>query len=295
MTIPYPKGHIMQLYSHQNIKTNGVNLHVVMAGPESGPLVILLHGFPEFWYEWRHQIDALAEQGYRVWAPDQRGYNLSDKPQGIAAYALNELAKDVIGLIEVAGEQETILVGHDWGAVVSWWTANNYPEKIKKLVIINVPHHAVFIRYARQHPSQLLKSWYMFFFQIPWLPEQIFTANNFKALTDAVQGTAQPGAYTDEDMVEYRKAWAQPGAITGMVNWYRALFQLRPDLDRSPRITVPMLLIWGKKDHVLEATMAEESIRLCDDGKLVFLENATHWVPHDEPERVNQLLIEFFS
>ncbi|MBZ0298001.1 MAG: alpha/beta hydrolase [Anaerolineae bacterium] len=284
----------MQPYDHLYIQTNGIQLHVVQSGPEDGKPVILLHGFPEFWYGWRHQIDALAAAGYRVWAPDQRGYNLSDKPEGIAAYNLDKLAADVIGLIDAMGHERVRLIGHDWGAAVAWWTANKFPERLEKLVILNVPHHAVFQNYLRTHASQLRKSWYVFAMQIPWLPEQMMQTNNFQAMSSAIRSSARPGTFSDEDMIEYRQAWAQPHALTSMMNWYRAVIQQPPASLPSPRITVPTLIIWGKHDAFLEAAMAEESVRLCEDGKLVFLDT-THWVQHETPEQVNQLILDFFQ
>ncbi len=158
---------------HTTIFTNGVNLHVVQAGPEDGQLIILLHGFPEFWYGWQAQIDFLAAKGYRVWIPDQRGYNLSDKPQGIDAYNQPVLADDVAGLIEAAGREKCVLIGHDWGAAVAWWTAMKYPEKLEKLVIMNVPHPIVSARTIGKDWEQTRKSWYIFAFQLPWLPEKL--------------------------------------------------------------------------------------------------------------------------
>ena len=283
----------VQVYDHAYIETNGITLHVVQAGPQDGPLVILLHGFPEFWYGWRKQIDALAAQGFRVWAPDQRGYNLSDKPQGIAAYNLDELAADVIGLIDAAGVEKAFLVGHDWGAAVTWWTANKYPERLEKIVILNVPHHAVMRRYMLENPSQLRRSWYIFAIQLPWLPEQSLSADNFNGLARSIRRVGRPDAFSDEEIVEYRRAWSQPGAITAMLNWYRAIIQKPPQRLPSPRITVPTLIIWGRQDAMLEQEMAQLSVELCDDGRLVFIDEATHWVQHEEAERVNQLISDF--
>src|SRR5689334_19978465 len=205
-------------YHHALIKTNRVNLHVVQAGPKDGELVVLLHGFPDFWYGWRKQIDFLAEQGYWVWAPDQRGYNISEEPNGIAAYNLNELAADVIGLIDAAGRETAILVGHDLGAGVGWWMACKYPERLSKMAILNVPHHTVFRQMLRSNWTQIQKSWYFLFFQLPIIPETLIGLLS-AAFARGMQASAQPGAFTDADMVEYQKAWAQPGARTGMINW----------------------------------------------------------------------------
>ncbi len=280
-------------YDHALIKTNSVNLHVVQAGPEDGPLVILLHGFPEFWYGWRRQIDFLAEQGYRVWAPDQRGYNISEKPNGIAAYSLNQLSADVVGLIDAAGRDKVMLVGHDWGAAVAWWTACKYPQRLDKLVILNVPHQNVFRKTVTTDREQTMRSWYMGFFQIPFIPEALMGVMS-EALARGMQSSSKPGAFTDADMVEYRKAWAQPGALKSMINWYRSIVQ-QPVKSPDPRVKVPTLILWGKKDAYLKWEMAQASVELCDNGKLIYFEDTTHWIQHEEPDRVNQLMTEFFK
>ena len=281
--------------THSTIKTNGVNLHVVQAGPEDGQPVILLHGFPEFWYCWRHQIDSLALHGYRVIVPDQRGYNLSDKPAGIAAYNLDELAADVIGLIDSAGHEKVHLVGHDWGGAVAWWVANKYPERLEKLIVLNIPHHAVMRQALNKDWEQRRKSWYMFAMQIPWLPERMAARGNYRSLAQALLGSSKPGAFAEADLEKYREAWSQPGALSGMVNWYRAIFRVPPGRLDSPSITVPTLLIWGRHDVALGVEMAQPSIDLCDDGRLVLLDEASHWVQNDEPERVNALIGEFLG
>ena len=277
------------------IETNGISLHVVQAGPESGPLVILLHGFPEFWYGWRRQITYLATAGFRVWAPDQRGYNLSDKPDGIPAYNLDQLAADVVGLIDAAGRGKASLVGHDWGAAVAWWTAAKYPDRLERMVALNVPHGAVMQRQLRSNFSQLRKSWYMFVFQIPWLPEAVNRRHNWEMAVRALLGSSRAGAFSAADLDLYRQAWSQPGAFSAMVNWYRAAFRYPPSPAASSRITVPTLLIWGARDRFLGRELAQPSIDLCDDGRLVFIEKATHWVQHEEPERVNYLLHNFLN
>lgn len=282
-------------YEEHYIATNGINLHVIQAGPKDGPLVILLHGFPEFWYGWKHQIPYLARAGYRVWAPDQRGYNLSDKPKGVAAYDLDDLSDDIMGLIDAAGKEKAFLVAHDWGAGVAWWSANRYPERIERMVILNVPHHAVMERTIKSSLTQLRKSWYMFFFQLPWLPERLIRSNNWENGIRSLRESSQPGTFSEDDFRHYRNAWSQPHAFTSMINWYRAIMRKRPKSLPSPRISVPTLMIWGAQDEFLSREMAAKSIELCDEGRLVMIEEATHWVQHEEPERVNELIGEFFS
>ncbi len=275
---------------HQQISVNGINLHVVQDGPRAGQLVILLHGFPEFWYGWRRQIPYLAAAGYRVWAPDQRGYNLSDKPDGIAAYTLDELAADVIGLIDAAGHERAFVVGHDWGAAVAWWVAAKYPERVARMVVINVPHLSVMKAQVRRNFTQMRKSWYVLFFQLPWLPEKLARMGNWNAAVQSLRLSSHPGTFTDADLDTYRQAWSQPKAYTSMLNWYRAVLRKPLAAPATRRIKVPTLLIWGAQDRFLGREMAQPSIDLCDDGRLVFIEEATHWVQHEEADQVNELM-----
>ena len=277
----------------QIIHTNGINLHIVQEGPESGRLLILLHGFPEFWFGWRQQIPYLGEAGFRVWAPDQRGYNLSDKPAGAAAYAVDKLAHDVIGLIEAAGVEKASLVAHDWGAVVAWWAAAEFPDRFEKMVILNAPHGAVMRKHLRYNRIQRGRSRYMLFFQLPWLPDFLSRRNNWARAVQALQRTSCPGAFTVDDLDAYRQAWSQPGSFTAMLNWYRAAFRHPAPPPKNRRISVPTLLIWGAKDRFLGKEMAQPSIDRCEDGRLVIIEEASHWVQHDVPDQVNALIETF--
>ena len=279
----------------ERVETNGVRLHVARAGPEDGPLVILLHGFPEFWYGWRSQIGPLAGRGYRVWAPDQRGYNLSDKPTPVASYTLDALTEDVIGLIDAAGRERATLIGHDWGGIVAWWAALRYPDRLERVAILNAPHPAVMRRHAIRHPSQLLKSWYIAFFQLPRLPEAFLRRGDWKGLVRALGDTSRSGTFREADLELYRSAWSEPKALTSMIHWYRALVRHPPRPPEHLRIRVPSLLIWGARDHCLTRDLAASSASLCEDGRLVLIEEATHWVQHEEPVRVNRLLLDFLE
>ena len=287
-------------FEYTFLTTNGIRLHTIQAGPVDGQTVVLLHGFPEFWYGWRRQIEPLAAAGFRVVVPDQRGYNLSDKPKGTASYHIDTLADDITGLLDALGKEKAIVVGHDWGAAVAWHLATMHPERVEKLGILNVPHPAVMVQQLRGSLSQLRKSWYMFFFQIPWLPEWALGRKNARGAAELLRRSGKPGTFTEEDLDHYREAWSQPGALTAMINWYRAMiragfrqaFQSSPAL---PSIAVPTLMLWGKQDVALGAEMAQPSIDLCAEGSLVFFENATHWVQHDEAAAVTKLLLEFFS
>ncbi len=286
-----------QTLEHKMISTNGVNLHVVQAGHPDGELVILLHGFPEFWYGWRKQIEYLAAAGYWVWAPDQRGYNLSEKPRGLDQYKISTLAADVAGLIDAAGRAQAYVVGHDWGAAVAWMTAIRHAERVKKLAILNVPHPKIMLETVRSSPAQMLKSWYIGFFQLPIIPEVFSSAGDFYFSAQALLQTSKPGTFSDADITEYIRAWKQPGAFSSMINWYRAMGRRLDDgaFLNNPRVTVPTIIIWGAQDRFLQREMAQESTTLCDDARVIYFEDATHWVQHEKPNEVNALLSEFFS
>jgi pimeloyl-ACP methyl ester carboxylesterase len=275
--------------------TNGIHLHAVVAGPSEGKPVILLHGFPEFWRGWKKQIQPLASAGYRVLVPDQRGYNLSDKPKGMAAYTLDEAARDPVGLMDALGYERASFVGHDWGGVVAWWLGLLYPERLERLVILNAPHPAVFKRFLLLHPAQLVRSLYAAFFQIPGLPEAICRNNNWELVVNALRGTSRPGTFSDTDLDLYRQAWWKRDAFTNMLNWYRANFWEMPRFPDGDRIHVPVLVIWGAQDTALRRALAPLSADKCDNGRLVVLENATHWLQHEEPGEVNRLMLEFLS
>jgi epoxide hydrolase 4 len=292
------------------ILTNGIRLHVQTAGPEDGPLVLLLHGFPEFWYGWRNQIPSLARSGYFVVAPDQRGYNLSDRPNNLASYDIDNLSQDVIGLIDHFGREKAAIVGHDWGAAVAWHTAIHHPERVEKLAILNVPNPAAHARAFRTLiPRQLMRSWYIFFFQIPRLPEFLLRRRRAAAMRKMLTSTSKPGSFSEDDLVRYTEAWLrrpqnpnQTGAVTGMLNWYRAaartVFRKKPDgyqRGSRSRVTVPTLILWGERDVALIPELAQWSLEGCDNGRLVRFPDATHWIQHDEPERVNNLLLDFLK
>jgi len=278
---------------HSYIETNGIRLHVVQAGPKSGIPVVLLHGFPEFWYGWRNQIPALVEAGCRVIVPDQRGYNLSDKPTGAKNYDVYTLAKDILGLIDALGYEKVNLVGHDWGAVVSWVLANQYPERLHRLSIMNVPHPAVIRKFLTRDLEQIRRSWYVFFFQLPWIPEAGMKQNNWRGAERALRGSGKIHTFTNEDIEKYKEAWSQPGAMTAMINWYRAVIQHMPKMPEDPRIKVPTLMMWGMKDFALSHRMARPSMDYVDEGNLILFPEATHWVQHDAAAEVNHYLIDF--
>jgi epoxide hydrolase 4 len=276
------------------LRADTIELHAVAAGPPDGRLVVLLHGFPEFWYGWRRQIAPLAAAGLRVLVPDQRGYNLSDKPGGVAAYALDTLADDVLGLADALGRGRFAVVGHDWGGVVAWHLAARNPERVERAAVLNGPHPATVRAFMRAHPSQALRSWYAGFFQAPLLPEWTLGAADFAWLRASLDRTSRPGAFSDEDLRRYRAAWARPGALTAMLNWYRALPGFAGP-SPSGRIRVPVRVVWGDRDPFLDRGLVEAGLALCDRGEAFHLPEATHWVQHEEPEQVNRLLVEFLA
>lgn len=265
-----------------------IGLHLLEAGPAEGPPVILLHGFPETGWGWRHQIGALARAGFRVVVPDQRGYGGSDKPDGIGPYRLARLGGDVIALVESLG-RPAALVGHDWGGIVAWWVAGRHPERVARLAILNAPHPDTAWRVIRHDPAQLLRSWYVAAFQLPGLAEWWLARADHAALTRALLRTSRPGAFDPEDLARYREAWAEPGALAGMLGWYRALLRHRP--PSAGRVRVPTLLLWGRRDVALRPRFATESLALCDDGGIRWFDRATHWLQREEPEAVNEALL----
>ena len=290
------------LVKHRTETVNGINLHWVEAG--AGPLVVLLHGFPEFWYSWRNQIPALVEAGYRVVAPDMRGYNLSDKPEGYDSYLGRPLSDDIAALIEFCEADRATVVGHDWGGVVAWMVAMRHPEVLDKLVILNAPHPGAF-RKGGITPAQLIRSSYIFFFQTPYVPEIALSARNFTGLKWALRGGSQRvGAFSDEDLERYAEAFSQPGALSAALAYYRAFGRrmvasarqagVAPNGGVRPEVTATTLIIWGRNDPVLGQHTADPG-DLVPNRKLVFIDDASHFVQADAPEQVNELLIDFLN
>jgi pimeloyl-ACP methyl ester carboxylesterase len=270
-----------------------VKLHYVEAG--DGPLVILLHGFPEFWFGWRLQIAKLADAGFRVVAPDMRGYNLSSKPKGISAYSSAKLADDITGLIHELGADSAMVVGHDWGGTVAWTIAMNHPEVVDRLVILDAAHPRK-LQKGLFFPRQLVRSWYFFFFALPWLPELVIRAKRVRFFRRFLRD-ARP-EYTPEEMDRYVDAWSQPGALTAMIDYYRYSVFTPPWKAKAAIRTVsaPTLVIWGGRDRYLGPKLAEpEHDDVPNLDRVVRLPNASHWVHHDEADRVTELLVEFFS
>jgi pimeloyl-ACP methyl ester carboxylesterase len=269
-----------------------VTLHYVEAG--QGPLVLLLHGFPTFWFDWRRQIERLAAEGYRVVAPDLRGYNLSSRPGKVRDYAGEKLADDINGLIHELGADSAMLVGHDWGGTVAWTMAMNHPDAVDKLVILDAAHPRT-LQKGLFNPRQFVRSWYFFFFSLPWLPELVVGARNYRFFRRFLRD-ARPG-FTPAEMDRYIEAWSQPGATTGMIDYYRFSVRQSPLKAKAAikTISAPTLVIWGQKDRYLGQKLAEPSrADVPNLDRVERLPNASHWVHHDEADRVSELMIDFF-
>lgn len=273
---------------HEFIQVNGIRMHYATEG--EGPLLLLLHGFPETWYSWRHQIPALAKQ-FKVVAPDLRGYGETDKPEKISDYLPEVLANDIAGLIRGLGYEKAHIVGHDWGGGVAWQTALRHPEVVDRLSILNCPHPALFARALRNNFDQMKKSWYVFFFQLPYLPEFLFKLNSHKILKKLFRFSDRP--FKEEDAAVYEQSITKPGSFHAALNYYRAALK-----SPSPhkQISSPTLLIWGEKDIALgkELTYGMEPL-FSGSFHIEYIPNCSHWVQEEQPEKVNRLLTEFLK
>jgi epoxide hydrolase 4 len=258
-------------------------------------LILCLHGFPESALSWRYQIQPLAQAGYRVWAPDLRGYGGTTRPSGVKAYAIESLLEDVTGLLAAAETREAILVGHDWGGIIAWYYAMRYPDRLKALMILNAPHPACFERELR-HWRQLRRSWYMGMFQIPQLPEAVLSMRHGYVIGKIFDRMAIHRAHMPDDIVKlYREQACAPGALTAMLNYYRAALHgggaLRQHTLGYPTIKIPTLVMWGLQDHALDPHNLDELSRYVSNLTTVPLEDAGHFVHEDHPDQVTTQLI----
>jgi len=278
---------------HKYLITNTVCLHYVTQG--EGKLMLFLHGFPEFWYSWRYQIPEFA-QDYQVVAVDLRGYNDSNKPQGIKNYTVEKLERDILGLIQGLGYESCILVGHDWGGGIAWSFTHHYPDKIEKLIVMNCPHPARLVQVLQKSPRQILKSAYIAFFQLPLLPELLFQWNDYQLLADAFRKTTfDKNVFASEDLEHYKNAAAKPGALTAMLNYYRALPQSLSKQSYWQPLEMPTLLIWGEDDPFLGQELNDHLEAYVKNLQVKYIANCSHWVQQEKPGRVNQAMREFLS
>jgi len=266
---------------------NNVQLHIVTGGDPDAPLVILLHGHPDFWYGWRDQIGPLIEAGFRVVVPDQRGCNLSEAPEGIDAYRLSELSADVCELIHSEGQESAHVVGHDFGGFVAWNVALRQPSIVDRLGIINVPHPTVYRDTLKSSPQQIARSWYVWFYQVPKLPEWMLRRNGMDNMVASLEVTSNPGTFDEDTIERYRAAWRHTG-VHPRINWYRG-FRRSGSPPRNT-VTQPTLICWGEDDIALRPSMAEQSVDYCETGQLRMFPNASHWVHHEREEVTEELL-----
>jgi len=278
----------MGLLNHRFLDASGIRFHLAEQG--DGPLVLLLHGFPECWYSWRHQLPALAGAGFHAVAPDLRGYNLTDKPP--SGYDVDTLVADAERLIRALGADAAHVVGHDWGGIIAWLLAARRPEVVRSLAIMNAPHPTAFARYARSSPAQLIRSSYMFFFQLPWLPEWALTRAGASTIVSGLRRAAvRHDAFTDADLDIFREAWLRPGVARAAINYYRQLF--RNGLGRLPHdpVIVPTLVLWGEGDPVLPPAMNDHLGDWVRDLTYRPIPDCGHWTQQEQPELVNEQLL----
>ncbi len=288
--------------SFEYVRVNGIKIHCAFSG--EGKPVIFLHGFPECWYSWRHQISALSGRFLAI-APDMRGYNLSDKPSGVSSYRISELTSDVVGLIKHFGSEKAHIIGHDWGGAVAWSFAMLYPKMTDKLAVLNCPHPIAFIENLRKNPRQLRRSLYMFFFQIPKIPEALFRANDYYLIRRVFTDWAiNKSAFTEEDIRFLAQAAARPGALTGGINYYRAMFRDKSNIQlllaskrgEFPVVNSPTLIIWAERDKALGKELTygmEKYVR--GDLRTRYIPNCSHWVQQEQPVLVNEMLLDFLE
>ncbi|HYP56784.1 MAG TPA: alpha/beta hydrolase [Beijerinckia sp.] len=278
------------------IEANDLTFEVDECAPANGGaerLALCLHGFPESKFSWRFQLPLLAELGYRAWAPNLRGYGASSRPRNVKAYGIDHLVADVEGLIAASGATETLLVAHDWGAIIAWHCAMRRIRTLNRLVVMNVPHPTRFMEEIRINKTQRRKSWYVAFFQLPWIPESILTRNNAQRVADAFLNMAiDKRRFPAEALNHYRANAMIPGAMTAMINYYRAAFRAGPAVmaPLQNHVEIPTLILWGEEDAALEKSLVPGTERFVPDLMVRFLPNVSHWVQQEAPETVNALL-----
>jgi epoxide hydrolase 4 len=283
----------MKAYS-RTYQVNGIDLHIMEMGEKGHRIILFLHGFPEFWYGWQKQMEYFALKGFHVIVPDQRGYNLSSKPKGVLSYRITTLAEDIIQLIRATSTEKVYMVGHDWGGAVAWAVAYLHPGLLHKVIILNMPHPRVFRQTVRKDLRQMLKSWYIGFFQLSKIPEKVLAMYQYRMMQNSLLRTSLPGTFSLADLQQYRQAWQQPEALHSMINWYRAAMRYKNPFSLGfQQVEIPLLLIWGNKDKFLQPEMAQKSLRYCQNGRLHMMAEATHWLHHEKSKEINELIYQF--
>jgi epoxide hydrolase 4 len=269
---------------HHYADINGIRMHYVAAG--SGEPVLFLHGFPEFWYSWRHQLAALAPR-YRVIAPDLRGYN---ETEDRGPYDTDTLQQDVLELMKHLGESSAHVVANDWGGAIAWLLAIHHPEAVRSLAVCNVPHPAIMARAMRTNLRQLRRSWYIFAFQVPWLPQRAIAFLDYQWLARHLINDCRPGTFTRDDIRAYLAAWRRQG-LDGGINWYRALIRRPVRLPKPlPTIHIPTVMIWGEEDQFLGKELTRGTERCVSNLETHHLPHMSHWVQQEDPDSVNRIL-----
>lgn len=286
-----------KLGNHCYVQLKNVKLHYVEKGDKTKPLMLLVHGFPEFWYSWRHQIREFSKD-YWVVAVDMRGYADSEKPSGMKYYRMKYLLEDLKNLVEALGKEKVILVAHDWGGVIAWYFVMNYPQMVQSYIMMNAPHPVAFRKHLLSSFKQLRMSWYIFFFQLPYLPEYFIQMQDCKFLNVIWRTKRDPSAFTEEDKEAYRFVFGKPGAPTAPINYYRAnILPQKRLLKRLPLDgTAPRgLMIFGADDLAISTEIVEKTKRLTPNLDTELVQNASHFVQQDDPASVNKLMTEFLA
>jgi len=280
----------------QYIETNGIRLHCKVGG--AGKLLILLHGFPEFWYAWHHQIPALMEE-YLVVVPDLRGFNKSDKPKGVHNYKLPILVKDIKGIIETFGQEKAMLVAHDWGAALAWELAYDYPEMVEKLMILNGPHPYKMFTNLLFNIRQIFSSWYIFYMQIPFLPEYLMKRNLDQLFERFLVGwSVNKDAFSESDLEKYKEVYRDTATIKAAMSYYRAGVRYAHLLlnGKNKKVQCPVQILWGEDDHALTAKLNDNIEDLCAKNcEVIYIPNCSHWIQHEQPELVSKHILSFLQ
>ncbi len=280
-------------YVHGLTRDGGPEIHFVEYG--SGEPVLLLHGFPDFWYMWHHQITSLAASGHRVIAVDLRGYNRSDAPTGVSNYTIDKLSHDILRVMDSLGILTAHVVGHDWGGVIAWHVAINHPERVRKLVVINAPHPRTYLR-ALLTSSQALRSWYVAAVQIPRLPEMMLKRNNFRALRQVWRSAGgRSSNVTKDDISRYIKAFSRENRLPAALNYYRAFARSLFRPGKRGTVRASTLLLWGERDKFLVPSLATAAAKWVPDFRLQKFPSLGHWPQLEEPETVSAAIADFLA
>lgn len=301
-------------WRHETARVNGITMHYVSVDPDpesvdhptgSAPLVVLLHGFPEHWYTWHNQLEPLAQAGYRVLAPDLRGYNRTDQPAGVDSYRPAQVVADVRELVEAQGAARAAVVGHDWGGLVGWELAIREPDIVSQLAVLNAPHPDRYRQQLRQSPRQLLRSWYVFAAQLPWVPERLLWAGRDRLVEEIAAGAVDPSVFSPETKARYREAIERAGSLAGPVNYYRAmgretvegeLQSLLPGRTRRDgAVSVPTLVCWGVEDPLLGAGLLSGLTEWVPDCQIERFGETGHWPQLEQPEKVTATIRRFLG